>query len=110
MASAPPPSTVRVPELLPAQTASAQGDPRVSTTTGETFDLWKMVGSTSVQFPSCLCVVVCEDTAAVPHSGVKAQLKRKEKERESETERETERARKEREKERRGRGRGRGRE
>ena len=43
----------------------------------ETFDLWNMVGSTFVQFPSCLCVVMCEDTAAVLHSGVKAQLKRK---------------------------------
>jgi hypothetical protein len=48
-------TTLHWPELLPAPTpsptASAQGDPHVSTITGETFDLWKTGWSTFVQIP-----------------------------------------------------------
>ena len=48
-------TTVHWPELLPAPTpaptASAHGDPHVSTITGETFDLWKTGWSTFVQIP-----------------------------------------------------------
>jgi len=48
-------TTVHWPELMPAPTpaptASAHGDPHVSTITGETFDLWKTGWSTFVQIP-----------------------------------------------------------
>ena len=67
---------MRGPEVLPAPTASAHGDLQVSSITGETFELKKKI------MVNCGCVVMCQDTAVVPHSGVKTHLKRKGKTRE----------------------------